>query len=109
MSRALRVVCRPAVAAGFALAGLRALEAETPDAAEAHLRTQLDDPQAGVVLVEQSLHDALPEALHRELGRRALPVVVPFPGPAREGAAPGAEALIVEILRQAIGYRVRLR
>jgi hypothetical protein len=34
--------------------------------------------------------------------------VVPFPGPAWEKLAP-AEERVIELLRRAIGYRVRLR
>jgi hypothetical protein len=34
---------------------------------------------------------------------------VPFPGPAWEARGEAAEAYIVELLRQVIGYRVRLR
>ena len=37
-----------------------------------------------------------------------MPVVVPFPGPDRS-ARPSAETDLVELLRRAIGYRVRLR
>ena len=36
------------------------------------------------------------------------PIVVPFPGPAWRAVA-SAEEQVVELLRRAIGYRVRLR
>jgi hypothetical protein len=36
-------------------------------------------------------------------------MVVPFPAPTWTERAAGPEAYILEILRQAIGYRVRLR
>jgi vacuolar-type H+-ATPase subunit F/Vma7 len=62
----------------------------------------------GVVLVQQDFHDALPDDLRHHLQRHPLPMVVPFPGPARV-AVPEAEGYIVELLRQVIGYRVRLR
>jgi hypothetical protein len=35
-------------------------------------------------------------------------MVVPFPAPLWAPPAPGPEAFIAELLRQAIGYRVRL-
>ncbi len=109
MPYALRVLCRPELAAGFALAGLRPVEAATPEAGAAAVRDLLGQPEVGVALVEQAFYDALPDELRRQVGRRPLPMVVPFPGPAWIERAEGAEAYIVELLRQVIGYRVRLK
>jgi vacuolar-type H+-ATPase subunit F/Vma7 len=109
MGYALRVVCRPEVAAGFALAGLRVTEAATLDAGVAAVHDLLSQPDVGVALVEQSFYDALPDEIRRQVGRRPLPMLVPFPGPEWAERAVEAEGYIVELLRQVIGYRVRLR
>lgn len=109
MAYALRVLCRPEVAAGFALAGLRPVEAVTPETGVAAVRGLLTEPGVGVALVEDTFYAALPEDLRRQLGRRPLPLVVPFPGPAWTAPPEGAEAYIVELLRQVIGYRVRIK
>lgn len=109
MSHTVHVLARPAVAAGFGLAGLHADEVPGAALGIARLRELMRDPAAGVVLLEDSLYDALPEDLRAELGRRPLPMVVPFPGPQWEERRTAAEAYIVELLRQVIGYRVRLR
>ena len=109
MGHALRVLCRPQIAAGFALAGLRPIEAATPEAGAAAVRELLMQPDAGVVLVEDAFYDALPDDLRRQIGRRPLPLLVPFPGPAWAERVEAAEAYVVELLRQVIGYRVRLR
>jgi vacuolar-type H+-ATPase subunit F/Vma7 len=61
-----------------------------------------------VIFVEESLHRALPEKLRAALERRVLPMVVPFPGPRTE-PGPSVEEELVEMLRSAIGHRVRLR
>ena len=105
----VRVVCRPEVAAGFALAGLKPTEVATPEEGAAAVRDLLAAPDAGVALVEEKLYDALPDELRRRVGRRPLPMLVPFPGPAWSERPEGAEAYIVELLRQVIGYRVRLK
>jgi vacuolar-type H+-ATPase subunit F/Vma7 len=63
----------------------------------------------GVILIEDTLYNQLPDELHREFGRRALPMLVPFPGPLWQVRPEAAEAYIVELLRQVVGYRVRLR
>ena len=75
---------------------------------EAMASEQLDllraGDRAGLVLLEDVLYRAV-EAAH---GRpKGLPVVVPFPGPSWRGLAP--EERVLEILRRAIGYRVKLR
>jgi vacuolar-type H+-ATPase subunit F/Vma7 len=108
MTHRLSILARPEVASGFALAGLRPLEASSDREGLETLRRLVAAPEVGVVLIEEGLYDRLGDDVRRRLARRPLPMVVPFPGPRwqREGAA--AEAYIVELLRQVIGYRVRL-
>lgn len=109
MSAQLRVLCRPEVAAGFSLASVPVLEAATTVDAIAALQELLDDPSIGIVLMEEMFHDHLPDDVRRRLARRPSPLVVPFPGPRWEERPDAAESYIVELLRQVIGYRVRLR
>ena len=109
MSYHVRAIARPEVAAGLALAGLRPTEAATPEQGTARLKEMLSAPDVGVVLIENGFYDRLPEDLRRRIARRPLPMVVPFPGPAWQELGEGPEAYIVELLRQVIGYRVRLR
>lgn len=109
MQATVRVLSRPHVGAGFGLAGLENVDVSTAADGALALRRLLDDPSIGVVLMEQELHDALPDDIRHLIGRRPLPMVVPFPGPSWTGQPTEAEAWIVELLRQVIGYRVRLR
>jgi len=104
----VQVLCGPAAAAGFRLAGFVPEEVGDPAAGSRRLAAMIDHPDAGVVLVEEAVHAALPEADRRALARRPLPLVIPFPSPAWARAPEGPDALIVELLRQAIGYRVKL-
>ncbi len=109
MTGAVYVIATPEVSPGFQLAGTRPSTAATPEECAHRLQELLAEPDCAMILVEDRLYDGLPEETRRNLGDRAIPLVVPFPGPAaREGAAPFEER-IVELLRQAIGYRVRLR
>jgi len=108
MSHSLRVLCRPNVSEGFALAGVRSLTAVDGVEAATLIRRLIEQARVGVLLVEDALYRALPDELRDALERRTTPVVIPFPGPAR-GERPSAEAELVELLRRAIGYRVRLR
>jgi len=107
MALSVRVVCRPEIAAGFGLAGLRADTATDGASARAKLATLIDDPAVGIVLVEDRLHRALPTDFAQRLERQRRPLVAPFPSPS-VGAPEAAEEAVLEILRRAIGYRVRL-
>lgn len=100
------VLCTPQVAPGFALAGVRAIESDAKAAPEA-LRRLAEDPRAGIVLVEDVLHRALPSELRARIDRTGTPVLVPFPSPTwdKRGIA---EQYVLDILRQAVGYRVRV-
>lgn len=109
MKHSVCIVCRPEVGVGFGLAGLSRIDAQDAAEATARMLGLLKSPQVGVVLIQEEYYAALPEEMKRELGRRPLPMVVPFPGPTWDGVREGPETHIVEILRQAIGYRVRLR
>ena len=108
MTHTIRVVCRPALRDGFSLAGVNSIPAIDSVEAAAVLRGLVDQPELGVLLIDEDLYRGLPGPLRDSLERRPLPVVVPFPGP-RRGERPSAEAALVELLRSAIGYRVRLR
>ena len=107
MELSVRVLCRPEIAPGFELAGLEVDRADETTAAET-LRRLASDAKVGVVLIEERLRRALSDEIVQRLDRQASPVLVPFPSPAWEGRGV-AEEYALEILRQAIGYRVRPR
>jgi len=110
MKVAIRVVCRHETALGIALAGVAPIEAATgAEAAEALAALAHTPGKGGVVLVEAALYNALPPATVRQLRKDGAPVLQPFPGPA--ALAPGVvpEQELLEVLRRAVGYRVRLR
>lgn len=109
MPYTVRVVCRPELARGFQLAGVSTEEARTPSEGIERILELADRPDTGVILVEEAFYDALSDSAKRSLERRPVPMVVPFPGPSWAKTTEEAEAYLVEILRRAIGYRVRLR
>ena len=109
MPYGVRVLSRPEIGTGFALAGLRPTDVVAAEDGATSLRELLGRQDIGVVLMEEDSYDRLPDDLRRQLGRRPLPMVVPFPGPAWSERPEAPEAYIVELLRQVIGYRVRLR
>lgn len=109
MSYTVRVLASAASAAGFRLAGLAVDEIAKSEDAGSRLQILAALPHTGILLVEQALLDAVPETVRRDIERRAVPILVPIPAPAWAGAPSGAEDYILELLRRAIGYRVRLQ
>ncbi len=107
MELSVRVLCRPAVAAGFELAGVKVETADEEEASGAMKRVAAD-PGVGVVFVEERLHRALPDDLRQQIERQAYPLVVAFPSPSWAGPS-AAEEYVLDLLQQAVGYRVRPR
>jgi vacuolar-type H+-ATPase subunit F/Vma7 len=105
----LRIVAGTALAAGFRLTGVVVDEVGDGREAAAVIDRLAGNGRTGILLVQQDLYDALPEAHRRALERAPLPIIVPIP-PARwtDGAGDAASYLL-DLLQRAIGYRVRLQ
>ncbi len=108
MKRRVVALARPSLAAGLGLSGV---PTETVEGERATLRFRelVADERVGILLVDEALFDALPDELRAATSRRPLPLVIPIPTPHAGSAAARAEEAVIELLRQAIGYRVRLR
>jgi vacuolar-type H+-ATPase subunit F/Vma7 len=108
VSHLVGVVSDASVTLGFRLAGLRPHVADSREAAARIRDEMVEGARWGVILVQE---DLMPETLPTSWRRsgQGLPIVVPFPAPKRERTVGEAEAYVAELLRQAVGYRVRLR
>jgi vacuolar-type H+-ATPase subunit F/Vma7 len=102
------VVSDRTVAPGFRLAGLDPHPVASPSEATEVLREMMDDDRFGVVLVQEDLvPEGAPTPTRKD--RPGLPLLVLFPPPRVERAEDEALAYVTELLRSAVGYRVRLR
>jgi vacuolar-type H+-ATPase subunit F/Vma7 len=101
------VIADATVSIGFRLAGLRSKVAESPAVATRLLDEMVGEVGWGVILVQEEL---MPEVTPAGLRRSTtgLPILVPFPSPTREHLPGEAEQYVAELLRRAVGYRVRL-
>ena len=104
----LIVITSPQSSAGFALAGVPVFQEVDGPSAARRIETLSSESGVGVVMIEEALHRDLPEEFQRTLSHSASPVVIPIPGPSWT-AESTAHDYIVEILRRAIGYRVKLQ
>ncbi len=91
---------------GFALAGVTQ-HAVTPDKTEGMLRELMQDPDMGLIVIDERLMQTVDEERFRDLEHGWRGVVLALPSP--EKAAPEAEDYATRLIRRAIGYHVRMR
>ena len=109
MKWTVRGIATPPVASGLRLAGIPTDAVSDGDTAAARLGALAAERDLGILLVEERLLDAVPPVVRREVERRPAPIIVPVPTPAWGEPPRDAEGLILELLRRAVGYRVKLR
>ncbi|HEU4938849.1 MAG TPA: V-type ATP synthase subunit F [Vicinamibacterales bacterium] len=102
------MVLRSEITAGVELAGLAVTRVDAAHDAADTIRHAAANADLGIVLVDDALYRTLPRELRSRFDREALPIIAAIPAPHRNVDGE-AEAYILEILKQAIGYRVRLR
>ncbi len=93
-------------ATGFRLAGVEVREAGTPEAALDLIR-QFAAAGYGLLAVNEDLLEGTEDARARLLRGRDLPIIVPLP-PARARLESG-EAYIARLVKEHIGFAVKLR
>jgi V/A-type H+-transporting ATPase subunit F len=93
-------------ATGFRLAGAEVREAATAQEALEHLRhfVSLD---YGLIAVNERLLEGTEDERARMLRGRDLPIIVPVPAPQAE--IEGGEAYVARLVKEHIGFYVKLR
>jgi V/A-type H+-transporting ATPase subunit F len=104
--RKIVVIAPPDARPGFALAGVRQLSA-SPEELPALLRQLVRDPANGALIVDERLATGGAREYIRELDRRWTGLVIVLPAPERAGAVT-EEDYVLQLIRRAIGYQVRL-
>lgn len=109
MIRTVEAVCTEAVAPALRAAGIPVRMAGSAEEAVERIQEIAGRGEVGIVLLESGLHDEL-EAEGRLPGGGRLQgaAVLRFPGPVWVERPP-EEEYILELLRRAVGYRVKLR
>jgi V/A-type H+-transporting ATPase subunit F len=102
----LGVITDPETATGFRLAGAEVREATTPHEALEHLRYFLT-LDYGLVAVNEALLQGTADERARLMRGRDLPIIVPFPSP--EVEIESGEAYIARLVKEHIGFFVKLR
>lgn len=102
----IKVVCRRETDRGFALAGLDTEACQNVDEARRAVVRALDEPDVGVLLVEETLMNAFDPRLLGRLEASDRPLVVSAPLEISVGAE---REYLERVIRRVIGYQVRLK
>jgi len=103
-----KVAARRGEGLGFRLAGAPVEEIEEGEEAE-RLKALVADPSLGVLAVEETLLERVPEALLQRVGREGVPVLLPFAFPKAWEEAGRGEQYVATLIRRAIGYHVKIQ
>ncbi len=90
---------------GFSLAGVNHLSVK-PEEFEETLKGIIEDPEAGLIAIDERLLRAITQEGLRKMEERFQGVIVIIPSPEKPE---GAEDYLERLIRRAIGYHVRLR
>lgn len=102
----MAVVTDPETATGFRLAGVEVREANAPFEALEHLKT-LIGLNYGLVAVNEAMLEGIQDEINRALRGREIPILVPFPAPKAE--VESGEDYIARLVKEHIGFYVKLR
>lgn len=99
----------PLLSPGFRLAGVKTNRIQSAAEMERAAERLLIDREKGIVLLDRSLFQQLPEMLQRRMAESTAPHFLPIPtgGPSREESA--TETDLARLIRRAIGYQVKIR
>lgn len=102
----MAVVTDPETATGFRLAGVEVREAVTAPEALEHIRS-LINLDYGLVAVNEALLEPIDEELSRAMRGQETPILVPFPAP--KAQVESGEDYIARLVKEHIGFYVKLR
>lgn len=105
----LAVITDRALAPGFAMAGVDVYSADSAAEARRILLTLMGEPDVGVIAVYTAYLSALDAKTRRRVDQSCKPVVVAIPSGVPTEAGERRSEEIAEMIRRAIGFRIRFR
>ena len=92
---------------GFTLAGVQIREVANPTDAQEALADELSGEHNGIILIDESFTEDLPQKLQKEVDESTIPLVVGIPIITHWEDVYDHEAIIGNIIRRAVGYRIK--
>jgi V/A-type H+-transporting ATPase subunit F len=103
------VVTDPETADGFRLAGVSVVEAENADEAQDKIKLLLDDPNAGILAINEHFYDTIDEKTKEKIESVYRPIVIPLPIKETVEMAGERRAYLARLIHRAIGFDITLR
>ncbi len=105
-------VLKGELASGFSLTGVDVIRVEEPYASGAReaLESAVNNPEYGLVIVDQTLLDEVDDRLRTSLHERNLPLVIPVPGDLRWRDVESApeDEYVAQLVKRAVGYQLKV-
>ena len=107
MSKVIAIVPK-GLGIGFSLAGIHIMEVSNRDEALDVLALEMDNGDNGIILVDESYTDDLPKELRKKVDKSVIPFVVSIPIITRWEYQHERGEIIENMIRHAIGYRIKI-
>ena len=102
----VKVICPRRNETGYALAGVETSGYPTLAEGEKLISSALEEPDLGVLLIDEAALSSLDQRLTKRLEDSEMPLVLSLP---MEIAAEAGKEYLERVIRRVIGYQVRLR
>ncbi len=93
---------------GFTLAGIRTIEAINGDEAASILTEEFNNEENGIILFDEDWLENLSESMLKKIDESSVPLVVSIPVITKWEYAYDSSVKIENIIRRAVGYRIKL-
>ncbi|HUF39284.1 MAG TPA: V-type ATP synthase subunit F [Anaerolineales bacterium] len=105
----LRIVVRPDLAPGFALAGVETFSVERAETAASLLTSWLDGGETGLIGLDERILSELERPLLKRLDTSNRLFHIAVPAGTFSGTAEARQERIATLIRQAIGFHITFR
>lgn len=99
------------VVKGLKFSGINVMGVDTPELAKKTLLDVMKNNDYGIVIIDETLERAFDDHTKRLIEESSMPLFVPMPLQLiwQEIEAPADNTYVVEMIRRAIGYQIKVR
>ncbi len=96
---------------GLKFSGIKVLGVDTPELAKKSLLDAMKSKEYGIVVIDEALERTFDDYTKRLIEESSTPLFVPLPLQLiwQEVETPADNAYVVEMIRRAIGYQIKIR
>lgn len=96
---------------GLKFSGIKVLGVDTPELAKKSVLDTLESKDYGIVIIDESFEQTFDDYTKRLIEESSTPLFVPLPLQLiwQEVEAPADNTYVVEMIRRAIGYQIKIR